>query len=155
MEAQPTMRSALHWDHLAEKIADDVAAAIEERVELRQLPIDVLGEGEGPFISVFADLLRSRLVERGLVVSAREEGLLALPFRIRVLAHDPKGPTPSEHEVVVTATLVHRNRFVVHSSAIAYIHDPDAAQYGRPLSGAGPAAATAARPIGVVQEEAR
>ncbi len=180
LHMQQKMQAAHHWDVLAEDVAEQVAEALDERVEMRLLPIDVVAEDEGPFSEVFTELLMSRLVQRGLQVSSAREGVVALRFKVQVVLHGDRSQRPvpgaltaigagvsvardvsldwlygavglglladigagylathSDHEVVVTTALLHKNRFVVRSSDIYYINDQDYLHYAEPLPPAG------------------
>lgn len=185
MTPQHKMQAAHHWDVLAEDVAKQVRKALDDRVELRLLAIDVESEsGDGPFADVFRELLRSHLVALGMQVSDEEEGQLELRFKVQVVRHGERFQRPppgllsiigmgiavsrdlgadlvyaasaagiladvavghlpgySAHEVIITSSLVWRNRFVTHSSSIYYINDEDNLHYGNaipPIGGDGP-----------------
>ncbi|NJB66544.1 outer membrane murein-binding lipoprotein Lpp [Desulfobaculum xiamenense] len=87
MKTQRTMQAAQHWGVLADDVAAQVAKALDDRVELRLLAIDVKPETEGPFAEVFRELLRSRLVYEGLQVADRDEGQLVLRYKVQVVKH--------------------------------------------------------------------
>ena len=190
MSGQRKMQAAQHWDVLAEDVAEQVAEAMDDRVEMRLLPIDVVAEDEGPFSEVFAELLKSRLVQEGLQVASAREGVVALRFKVQVILHGTRAqrPTPgvltvigagvsvardvsvdwlygaagvglladlgagyltshSDHEVVVTTSLLHKNRFVVRSSDIYYINDQDYRHYAEPLPPVGAGGWTGLEPL--------
>ncbi|WP_462328208.1 hypothetical protein [Desulfobaculum sp.] len=176
METQHKMQAARHWDILAEDVAQQSKKALDDRVELRLLAIDVIPDAQGPFAEVFRELLRSHLVHEGLQVSDKDEGQLELRFKVQMVKHGkrfqrtPPGllsvlgagiavsrdlgadavyaasvagiladvaigtlPGYSSHEVIITSSMVWRNRFVTHSSSIYYINDGDNRQYGQPI----------------------
>jgi len=53
----------------------------------------------------------------------------------------------SDHEVVVTTALLHKNRFVMRSSDIYYINDQDYLHYAEPLAPAGAAGWAGLEPL--------
>jgi hypothetical protein len=169
---QKKMQAAHHWDVLANDVAGRVEDVLDERDDLSGVPLDVEPAGEGVFHEVFAELLKSRLVSRGLPVAARPEGAMALASEVRLVRHNsrfqrpPPGlltavgtgiavardvtaewlyaaaglglladvgvgylTTASDVEVVISSSLVHRNRYVMHTSDVYYINEPDADQY--------------------------
>lgn len=151
-ESQPKMAAVRHWEILANEVADKVKKAVETNAELALTPIDVVRECAGPFCEVFRELLASQLVARGLQVASREEGVMALRYRIQVVSPEERaaraeagssvamaGPGAGAEvagtmEVVVTSELVYQNRFLVHHSGIYYADGDEAALYGRPLA---------------------
>lgn len=96
MSGQRKMQAAEHWDVLAEDVAEQVADALDDRVEMRLLPIDVVAENQGPFAEVFSELLMSRLVQEGLQVASAREGVVALKVKVQVVLHGSRmqRPTP-------------------------------------------------------------
>lgn len=95
MTGQHKMQAAYHWEILAADVADRVRAALDDRVELRLLAIDVDTRQEhGPFHDVFRELLKSELVERGVQVPEVEENQLELYYKVQVLKHDTRFQRP-------------------------------------------------------------
>ncbi|MCK9241135.1 hypothetical protein [Desulfocurvus sp.] len=95
MTAQPKMQAAHHWDVLAGDVADRVRAALDDRVELRLLAIDVdTDQAPGPFHRVFRELLVSKLVQRGIQVAEHEENQLELVYTVQVLRHGARIQRP-------------------------------------------------------------
>ncbi len=187
---QHKMQAAHHWDVLADDVAQQVADALHDRVDLRLLPIDVVAEDKGPFSDVFAELLMSRLVQRGVQVASAREGIMALRFKVQMVLHGKRSQRPvpgaltaigagvsvardvsidwlygaaglglladvgvgyltshSDHEVVVTTAMVHKNRYVMRSSDIYYINDQDNLLYAEPLPPVGAGGWTGMEPL--------
>ena len=95
VSGQHKMQAAHHWDVLAQDVAEQVAEALDDRVEMRLLPIDVIAENEGPFAQVFSELLMSRLVREGLQVSSAREGVVALRIKVQVVLHGARAQRPA------------------------------------------------------------
>lgn len=94
MKRQYKMQSAQHWDVLAEDVAGKVRKALDDRVELRLLAIDVEPEQEGPFHDVFKELLQSQLVSRGIQVPEKRENQLKLKYKVQVVKHGSRFQRP-------------------------------------------------------------
>jgi len=95
MTGQHKMQAAEHWDILASDVAARVRAALDDRVELRLLAIDVdTDQDQGPFHKVFKELLTSQLVQRGVQVPEREENQLELIYTVQVVKHGARFQRP-------------------------------------------------------------
>ncbi len=95
MTGQHKMQAAEHWNILAADVADRVRAALDDRVELRLLAVDVSTDQEqGPFHKVFKELLVSQLVQRGVQVPERQENQLELVYSVQVLRHNGRFQRP-------------------------------------------------------------
>lgn len=94
MSGQKKMQAAEHWNILAKDVAERAAKAIEDRVELRLLAIDVGTDQNSPFHDVFKELLKSQLVFKGLQVSEKEENQLELKYKVQVVKHGMRFQRP-------------------------------------------------------------
>ncbi|MBU1001002.1 MAG: hypothetical protein KKE73_00590 [Proteobacteria bacterium] len=94
MTTQHKMQAAEHWDILAADVADQIKLAVDERVELRLLAIDVDTDQRGPFNDVFQNLLKSQLVFRGLQVADKQENQLKVKYRVQVVRHGSRFQRP-------------------------------------------------------------
>jgi len=95
MTGQHKMQAAHHWNVLAADVAERVHAALDDRVELRLLAIDVdTDQPPGPFHQVFRELLVSNLVQRGVQVADLEENQLELIYKVQVLRHGARIQRP-------------------------------------------------------------
>ncbi len=138
------------WQALAGDVADRVKRAVDANPEIALTPIDVLAQCSGPFCEVFAQMAASQLVSRGLQVSSRDEGVMALRFRTQVVGDEERAAraasestlamsgagTPAGSgtmELAVTSELVYQNRFLMHHTAIYFVEAAESATYGKPL----------------------
>lgn len=95
MTGQQKMQAAEHWNILAADVADRVRAALDDRVELRLLAVDVDTDQErGPFHKVFKELLASQLVQRGVQVPDKPENQLELVYSVQVVRHGMRFQRP-------------------------------------------------------------
>lgn len=95
MTGQHKMQAAQHWNVLAADVAGRVHAALDDRMDLRQLAIDVdTDQAPGPFHQVFRELLVSNLVQRGVQVADLEENQLELVYKVQVLRHGARIQRP-------------------------------------------------------------
>ena len=145
---QYKVQSADHWDTVANEVVNRVRKTQEDRPDLITLPIYVAPPNEGVFVKAFASFLRSRMVTKGMqVVEYPEPDALILNYNVQLVSHDPSRgdsgvgvaalgmavvgtftgghTTPSDHEVIINTTLVHRNRYAMSLSQVCYINDAD------------------------------
>lgn len=94
MAAQHKMQAAEHWNILAADVADRIREAIDDRVELKLLAIDVDTDQSGPFHEVFQNLLKSELVFRGLQVADQQENQLEVKYKVQVIRHGERYQRP-------------------------------------------------------------
>lgn len=183
--AQPKMQAAEHWNILAEDIAAQVEAAINDRPDLQDRPIYVDLPNGSVFAAAMHDLITSRLVFRGMQVSVERTDSILLTFHVSRITHHwrfnrpPPGlltsiglgisvihelekvgsewsyvalsaagliadvaighyTWPSDNEIIITVEMSDNNRYIVHTSSIYYINDPDIAHYGASTLGSQP-----------------
>lgn len=117
MTTQHKMQAAEHWNILAADVAERVAQAVGDRVELRLLAIDVDSEQSGPFNDVFKELLKSQLVFRGLQVAEREENQLELKYKVQMVKHGQRfqRPPPGLLTAIGAGVAVARDHLTVKS----------------------------------------
>lgn len=139
------------WQALAGEVADRVKRAVDANPEIALTPVDVVPQCSGPFCQVYGQMLASQLVSRGLQVASREEGVMALRYRVQVVGPEDRaeraaaespvamsgtGPAvgSGSMEVAVTSELVYQNRFLVHHTGIFRVDAADTAAYAKPLA---------------------
>lgn len=87
ISTQQKMQAMYHWSILA----DDIARQIQEFLKKRQCENGrstyVAPSGTTPFEKAFHELLITRLVEKGLVVSYRANSHLVLSFDVQMITH--------------------------------------------------------------------
>lgn len=110
---QPTLEQrkqdqARRWQTLAANAAKEVQGAVMVREDLVNVPIYVRPPMDTQFSQTFGQLLTSALVSLGMRVSIEQEDALLLDYYV-------------QDGVVVTVTLRYNNRYVMHSSQIAFI----------------------------------
>lgn len=82
---QPMIRTAQHWELLAEDVAARVQKAVTDREDLIAVPVHVQPAGQSDFAVAFRDLLISQMVSRGMQVSVEEEDTLTLEYKVLTL----------------------------------------------------------------------
>jgi hypothetical protein len=148
-ESQQKLASVRHWEILAGDAADRVKRAVDANPEISVTPIDVVSQCSGPFCEVFGQLLASKLVSRGLQVASRDEGVMALRYRVQVVGSEERASRAESEstmaigsgapagsgtmEVAVTSELVYQNRFLMHHTGVYYVDAAESALYGKPL----------------------
>ena len=145
---QYKVQSADHWDTVANEVVDRVRKTQEDRPDLITLPIYIAPPNDGIFVRAFASFLRSRMVTKGMQVAEYPEAdALILNYNVQIVSHDSSRgdlgigvaalgmavvgtftgghTTPSDHEIIINTTLVHRNRYAMSLSQVCYINDAD------------------------------
>jgi hypothetical protein len=153
---QGKLEAVDHWDNIANTVAERVRKSLEERRDLINKPIYVQPPNERPFSLAFHNLLRTRLVSKGMQVSnQREADSLLLNYNVQTVLHPSSASwTPSlagmgigvinlvtgsygsrsDHEIIINSNMLHKNRYVMHLSTVCYISDDEWPMYISPES---------------------
>ena len=117
MTGQKKMQAAEHWNILAADVAERIAKAVDDRVELRLLAIDVGTDQTSPFHDVFKELLKSQLVFRGLQVAEKEENQLEVKYKVQLVKHGARfqRPPPGLLTAIGAGIAVARDHLTVKS----------------------------------------
>ncbi len=172
---QTKLEATDHWRDIAVDVAERVKKALHDRKEdLLDRPIYVQGLNDQAFVQVFSELLKTELVSRGLLVSPeRAPNSLVLEYEVQMVrfTEDRLGDgvlpavglavadvfsgnrytDPSSYEVIVTSKVINDNRFVIHTSTVAYINDGDRALYATDAAGTGGGGGKGGRTVRVIQ----
>lgn len=155
--SQEKLQSVDHWDNVADRVAMRVQKTLEDRRDLVNKPIYVKPPNDRPFSLAFYELLRTRLVSKGMQVSAKPEpGGMILDYDVLVVVHNSSRrewlpglsnlgigvanlftgeyTSASKHEIVINARILDGNRFAMHVSHIHYIDDDEWQMYFSPES---------------------
>ena len=155
--AQEKVQAVDHWDNIANEVAMRVQKSLEDRPDLVAIPIYVKPPNDRPFSMAFHDLLRTRLVSRGMqVADVPEAATLMLEYNVQTVLHDSSRgswlpslaamgigivhlatgqyTTTSDHEIIINSSIIHHNRYVMHLSHVAYINEADWPLYVSPES---------------------
>lgn len=149
--AQDKLQSADHWDNVADTVALRIQKSLEDRRDLINKPLYVQPPNDRPFSLAFFNLLRTRLVSKGMqVVEKKEADCLEVRYEVQTILHEDtaewapslaamgigvanfvtgKYASLSEHEIIINTSMVHNNRFVMHLSTICYINDREWPMY--------------------------
>lgn len=90
MQTQRKMQAARHWDLLAEDVAGQVKKCIAERKDLMVKPVYVVPKEETPFGEIFHDILISKLVGGGVVVTRAEKDVMKMEYTVKLLEHSDR-----------------------------------------------------------------
>lgn len=154
---QEKLQAADHWDNVANEVAMRIQKSLEDRPDLVNKPIYVQLPNSRPFSIAFYNLLKTRLVSKGMQVSDRPEmDSILLEYSVQTILYEGSRTdwlpslagmgigianafagqysTTSDHEIIINASMVHNNRYVMHVSHIHYINDDDWALYMDPNS---------------------
>lgn len=143
--SQLVVQAGEHWRDLASDIGARVLKAYEDRSDLLDRPLYLPPPNNRPFTVAFYHLLRTELVSRGLQVSYyKEPRSVVLEYSVQTVPFDPSRRSEpgrfeneaasSDSEVIVSARMFYRNRFVMHASSVRYINEADLALYLDPQS---------------------
>ena len=154
---QEKVQAVDHWDNIANTVAMRVQKSLEDRKDLINKPLYVQAPSDRPFSLAFYNLLRTRLVSKGMQVSdTREANSLIIEYNVQTVLHESnrsdwmpsltamgigianlvtgKYTSPSDHEIIINTSMVHNNRYVMHLSTICYINDDEWPMYISPES---------------------
>jgi hypothetical protein len=156
LHSQEKLQAVDHWDNIAEAVAVRVQKSLEDRRDLINKPIYIQPPNDRAFLRAFYDLLRTRLVSRGIQVSDRQEAdSLTLNYSVQTVLHDSSFnwmpslaamgigivnvvtggySTRSDHEIIINSDMVYKNRYVMHVSTVCYIDDKEWPMYISPES---------------------
>jgi hypothetical protein len=156
LHRQDKLQAVDHWDNIADAVARRVQKTLEARRDLINKPIYVQAPNDRPFALAFYDLLRTRLVSKGMQVSnQREADSLVLNYNVQTVLHPSSASwtpslrgmgvaalglvtggysTRSDHEIIINSNMLHRNRYVMHLSTVCYINDDEWSMYLSPES---------------------
>ena len=137
LSTQQKMQAVHHWGVLAEDTANIIDLKLKGAFPDNQNPIYVAPAGITPFDKAFHELLITRLVEKGLVVSNNYKNPLVLSFDTQVVAHKrflnvETGAYTAElpeKEVMVTLSLMFKGAYMMRHSSVYYINDPEWRHY--------------------------
>lgn len=143
--SQLVVQAGEHWRDLASDIGARVLKAYEDRSDLLDRPLYLPPPNNRPFSVAFYQLLRSELVSRGLQVSyLKEARSVVLEYSVQTVPFDSarrnepgrfaEEGAASDSEIIVSARMFYRNRFVMHASSVRYINEADLALYLDPQS---------------------
>ena len=153
---QEKLQAVDHWDNVANTVAMRVQKSLEDRRDLINKPIYVQLPDDRPFSMAFYNLLRTRLVSKGMQVSDKPEpDSLTLNYNVQTVLHESGASwTPSlasmgigivnmvsgsytsrsDHEIIVNTSMLYKNRYVMHLSTVCYIDDDEWPMYISPES---------------------
>ncbi len=156
LHEQDKLRAVDHWDNLADTVAKRVQKTLEDRPDLIAMPLYVQPPNDRPFSIAFYNLLRTRLVTKGMQVSEQLEPCsLVIEYDVQTVQHESGGSwspslagvgmglaglvtggygVPSRNEIVLNTRMAYQNRYVMHLSQLAYIDDDEWAMYISPES---------------------
>ncbi|MDR2488732.1 MAG: hypothetical protein LBD42_04495 [Desulfovibrio sp.] len=156
LHTQEKLQAVDHWDNIADTVAMRVQKSLEDRRDLINKPIYIQPPNDRAFSMAFYDLLRTRLVSRGMQVSdKREADSLMLNYSVQTVLHDSSAnwtpslaalgiavvnsvtgsfTTRSDHEIIINSDMVYKNRYVMHLSTVCYIDDKEWPMYISPES---------------------
>lgn len=129
---QQKMKSAHHWDVLAQAVARQTGELLAGNDQLRGRSLFVVPHGSAvTFNAVFRPLLISQLVNQGLTVSGQAAGALEVRYQTQLVHHNSERfarcQTGScKTEVIVTTTITTNGVVTMSRSDIHYIEDEDA-----------------------------
>ncbi len=112
------------WSRMATATALRVYKALDDRSDLVALPIRITPPNARPFALAYQNLLATELVSRGMQVSlAPEADSVELDFAVHAVPVGAQQPVAAAHtrpddkwEVVLTTTMWHGNRYVIHTA---------------------------------------
>ncbi len=116
--AQRKEAEARQWKQLAQEVATQVQGAVLQSDEFLDVPIFVRPPMDTRFSQAFSPMLVTALRSYGLEVSVRQEDALILDYNV-------------QDNVVLNAALRYNNRYIMHSSHVAYLGDQGMGQYSR------------------------
>ncbi|MDP2829270.1 MAG: hypothetical protein Q8O37_11775 [Sulfuricellaceae bacterium] len=135
---QQKMKSAHHWDVLAQDVAKQTASLLAKNDQLRSRALFVVPPTEAvTFDAVFRQLLISQLVNQGLTVSGQPAGAVEVRYQTKVVHHNSERFAHCQMgscktEVVVTTTITSDGLLPMSRSDIHYIEDEDASLFRAP-----------------------
>lgn len=89
-QTQRKMQAAKHWEVLAEDVAGQVKKCIAERKDLMVKPVYVVPKDETPFGKIFHDILISKLVTGGVLVSMVDKEAMKMEYNVQILEHSDR-----------------------------------------------------------------
>lgn len=129
---QQKMKSAHHWDVLAQAVAKQTGNLLADNDLLRGHALFVVPHGEAvAFNAVFRPLLISQLVNQGLTVSGQAAGALEVRYQTQLVQHASERFAQCQSgscktEVIITTTITTNGIVPMSRSDIHYIEDEDA-----------------------------
>ncbi|MDR3042892.1 MAG: hypothetical protein LBU75_01330 [Desulfovibrio sp.] len=112
------------WSRMATATALRVYKALDDRRDLVALPIRISPPNARPFALAYQNLLATELVSRGMQVTlAPEDDSVELDFAVHAVPVGAQRPVSeaaaspdAKWEVVLTTTMWHGNRYVIHAA---------------------------------------
>lgn len=135
---QQKMKSAHHWDVLAQAVAKQTDSLLAGNDHLRGRALFVVPHGEAvTFNAVFRPLLISQLVNQGLTVSGQATGALEVRYQTQLVHHNSERLAQCQTgscktEVIITTTITTNGIVPMSRSDIHYIEDEDAGLFLAP-----------------------
>ena len=122
---QRKMQAMHHWNVLADNVANIIDSKLLESLPGNENVIYVSPAGIADFDKAFQQMLITKLVERGLVVSNNHKNPLVLSFDTQVVSHrgairDNWYGYPKK-EIMVTLSLIFRGSYLMRNSSVYYI----------------------------------
>jgi hypothetical protein len=129
---QQKMRSAHHWDVMANDVADWLQAALmmptpehDKGHQIQEHPTISLYLEQPRYASAagagFYDLLTTRLVERGFIVTTNPSAGLPVSYDMQVVKSGL--PETVEYEVIVNVSVMNAERYLIRYSNVYYVGD--------------------------------
>jgi hypothetical protein len=111
MQTQRRMQAAKHWAVLAEDVAQQVKSCIGDRKDLILKPVSIVSKKETPFEEIFHEILISKLVSRGIIVSRKNLGAMELEYNVKLLEHSHRTyqKVPFKFTALSAGVMVARN----------------------------------------------
>ncbi len=125
------------WSRMATATALRVYKALDDRRDIVALPIRITPPNARPFALAYQNLLATELVSRGMQVSLGPEAdAVELDFAVHATPVGPQQPVAAAHtrpddkwEVVLTTTMWHGNRYVIHTADGFVVRGNELAKY--------------------------
>lgn len=135
-----TIREPDDWSRMATATALRVYKALDDRRDIVALPIRITPPNARPFALAYQNLLATELVSRGMQVAlAPENDSVELDFAVHAVPVGPQRPVPeaatspdSRWEVVLTTTMWHGNRYVIHTTEGFVVRGDELGKYVDP-----------------------
>lgn len=96
LNTQPKMQAIHHWEVLAEDVVSRVSNFLEISVFETYYPIYVAPGGTTSFEKAFYDLLITKMVKKGIMVSKKSHEAMVLSFDLHIVRHSKRIITTQE-----------------------------------------------------------
>lgn len=124
LTTQPKMQAVHHWEVLAEDLARQIQAVLDQSVLERQFPVHVAPSGTTPFAKSFHALLITKLVERNIAVASKVTDALVLSFDIEAVRHTQRflRTGMGVYRALSPDVIVHRSSLNPHDGVASLIN---------------------------------